>query len=295
MTTAGDRIAKHTSTGVLPRTYPRERIQKILPRMGLQSKRIRDLSDYVLVYYVIALGFLMAVSTGRVWRSLVEYCSGLGVLQTGSRQRAWRRFTRRTDALVGELLPGMLCLADRGITDFKLWWKASATGAALVCRVLSNADLAVENVLEYGFYLSRIYPSEKAKRKKRNRIVVGVIEYRLEYVEEAAPRYRMLTIILDPERARAQEVASLYCERWEVDVVLDDLKTHMRGGQIVLRSKTPELVSQEFYGMMLTHWAVGSLMNEAALRQNLSLKRLSFTHAIRVIRRKLAAMPALSP
>jgi len=42
----------------------------------------------------------------------------------------------------------------------------------------------------------------------------------------------------------------------------------MRGGQVVLRSKITELVEQEFYGMMLAHRAVRTLMNEAALRLN---------------------------
>lgn len=74
-----------------------------------------------------------------------------------------------------------------------------------------------------------------------------------------------------------------------------DIATHMRGGQVVLRSKTPKLVEQEFYVMMLAHRAVRCLMNGAALRQNLDPDRLSFTHAIRVIRHKLAAMTAFSP
>ncbi len=125
--------------------------------------------------------------------------------------------TTLADALAGELLPGMLCLADRGFTNFKLWQKASATGAALVWRARSNADLPVEKVLGDGSYLSRIYPSEKAKRKKCDGIVVRVIEYRLEDVQEADPLYRLLTTILDPEQAPAQELAGLYCERWEVE------------------------------------------------------------------------------
>jgi hypothetical protein len=197
--------------------------------------------------------------------------------------------------LVEELKPGMLCLADRLYSNFKLWKKAADTGAALLWRTRSNADLPVEKVLSDGSYLSRIYPTEKAKRKKIGGVTVRVIEYNLEGVEEAEPLYRLITTILDPEQASAQELASLYPERWEIEITLDEFKTHMRGGQIVLRSKTPELVEQEFYGMMLAHRAVRSLMNEAALRQNIDPDRLSFTHAIRVIRRKLAAMPALSP
>ena len=77
--------------------------------------------------------------------------------------------------------------------------------------------------------------------------------------------------------------------------MLDEFKTHLRGGRIVLRSKTPELIEQEFYGLMLAHRAVHTLMNEAAEHQNIDPDRLSFTHSLRIIRRKLAATPPLSP
>lgn len=76
------RIAKHLSIGLLARTYPQERIRDILVRMGLQSKRVRDLPAEALVYYVIALGLFMAVSTGEVLRSLVEGLQWLGGAST---------------------------------------------------------------------------------------------------------------------------------------------------------------------------------------------------------------------
>ena len=153
----------------------------------------------------------------------------------------------------------------------------------------------MEKLLEDGSYLSRIYPNKRAKRRKEGGIWVRVIEYELEGVEEAEPFYRLITTLLDAQSYPAQELAALYEERWEIETTLDEFKTHMRGGQVVLRSKTPELVSQEFCGMMLAHRAVRMLMNEAALREKLDPDRLSFTHSIRVIRRKLTAMPALPP
>ncbi|HUF64323.1 MAG TPA: transposase [Verrucomicrobiales bacterium] len=143
--------------------------------------------------------------------------------------------------------------------------------------------------------LSRIYPSAKAKRRKEGGIWVRVIEYELEGVEEAEALYRLITTLLDAQTYPAHELAGLYEERWEIETTLDEFKTHMRGGRVVLRSKTPELVSQEFCGMMLAHRAVRVFMNEAALRENLDPDRLSFTHSIRVIRRKLAAISALPP
>ena len=43
----------------------------------------------------------------------------------------------------------------------------------------------------------------------------------------------------------------LYPRRWEIEIAYDEFKTHLRGGRVVLRSKTPELVEQEFFGFLL--------------------------------------------
>ena len=83
--------------------------------------------------------------------------------------------------------------------------------------------------------------------------------------------------------------------RWEIETALDELKTHLRGARIVLRSKTPDLVRQEFYGLILAHFAVRGLMHEAALQADEDPDRLSFVHAVRVVRRKLAVFAALPP
>ena len=146
-----------------------------------------------------------------------------------------------------------------------------------------------------GSYLSRIYPSQQDQRGGRNGVVVRVIEYRLEGVEGAEPLYRLATTIPDHERAPAAELAAIYHDRWEIETAFDELKTHLRGARIVLRSKTPDLVRQEFYGLLMAHFAVRGLMHEAALKSGEDPDRLSFLHAVRVIRRKMAAFGAIPP
>ena len=126
-------------------------------------------------------------------------------------------------------------------------------------------------------------------------MVVRVIEYPLEGVPGAEPFYRLLTTILDPEQAPAAELAALYPQRWEIETALDELKTHLRGARIVLRSKTPELVQQEFYGLLLAHFAIRGLMHEAALKAAEDPDRLSFLHAVRVVRRRLPRFVAIPP
>lgn len=202
-------------------------------------------------------------------------------------------------ALAKTVLPslskGMLCLADRGFFGFELWKQAAATEADLLWRVRKNILLPCEERLPDGSYRSRIYPSQQEQRRERNGIVVRVIEYRLEGVEGAEPIYRLATTILDHQRAPAAELAALYHERWEIETAFDELKTHLRGARIVLRSKTPDLVRQEFYGLLMAHFAVRGLMHEAALSADEDPDRLSFLHAVRVVRRKMAAFGAIPP
>jgi hypothetical protein len=202
-------------------------------------------------------------------------------------------------ALAKTVLPslskGMLCLADRGFFGFEMWKQAAATGAELLWRVRKNIQLPCQKRLPDGSYLSRIHPSQQDQRRGRNGVVVRVIEYRLEGVEGAEPLYRLATTILDHELAPAAELAALYHERWEIETAFDELKTHLRGSRIVLRSKTPDLVRQEFYGLLMAHFAVRGLMHEAALRADKDPDRLSFLHAVRVVRRKMAAFVAIPP
>lgn len=193
------------------------------------------------------------------------------------------------------LTRGMLCIADRGFFGYDLWIHAAGAGAELLWRVKKNLRLPVEQRLSDGSSLSRVYPSAKARRHDEGGVVVRVIEYRLEGVEGAESLYRLITTILDPEEAPAEELAALYHERWEIETAFGEFKTHLRGHGIILRSKTPELVRQEFYGLMLAHFAIRGLMHEAAISADIDPDRLSFVHAVRVVRRKLAPGVAIPP
>lgn len=197
--------------------------------------------------------------------------------------------------VVPALQKGMLCLADRFFPGYKLWRSAAQTGADLLWRTRQNARLEIDRRFPDGSYLSRIYASTSDRRNRRKAIVVRVIDYRLEDVKDAEPIYRLITTILDPAQAPARELAALYHERWEIETALDELKTHLRGAQIVLRSKTPELVEQEFYGLLMAHFAIRGLMHEAALRADEDPDRLSFLHSVRVVQRRMARFAAIPP
>jgi hypothetical protein len=197
--------------------------------------------------------------------------------------------------LAAGLQPGMLCLADRNFFGFKIWGQARDTGADLLWRVKKNLRLACEERLPDGSYLSRIYACEKDRRHKTNGLKVRVIDYRLDGVADAEPIYRLMTNIVDHKQTPATELAALYHERWEIETALGELKTHLRGAKIALRSKTPDLVRQEFYGLLMAHFAIRGLIHEAALKADEDPDRLSFLHAVRVVRRKLPAFTAIPP
>lgn len=200
--------------------------------------------------------------------------------------------------VVTRLTSEMLCLADRGFLGFDLWGAAQATGSALLWRAGATFTLPVLERFPDGSYRSELRRNSQCKSADRAPRSVRVIEYTLPGVPTATGKYRLVTTILDPARAPAAELAALYHERWEMETAFDELKTHLRGAQRVLRSKTPELVRQEAWGFLLAHFAIRALMHEAALG---ALPRardpdtLSFTHALRVTRRTLPHVAALPP
>lgn len=198
--------------------------------------------------------------------------------------------------LLSRLGPGMLCLADRGFNGYEHWRQAQATGAQLLWRCAANRQLPVHRMLEDGSYLSAIYPTGVSRAQAREQaIVVRVIEYALPALEEAQPRYRLLTTLLDAEAAPALALAALYHQRWQVEAVFDELKTHLHQSRRVLRSKTAELVQQEFYAWVLAHYAVRWLLHQGAARHRIAHEALSFTAHVQLLRRAQPRSGAFSP
>jgi len=158
--------------------------------------------------------------------------------------------------------------------------------------VRNNMVLPAQEYLSDGSWLTTIYADTKSRRQERDGVKVRVISYHLKNEDTGEAigsdeRYLLLTTLLDCEKYPAEELAGLYPERWEIEMAYDEFKTHLRGGRVVLRSKTPELVEQEFYGFMMAHFCTRQLMHEAALANDIEPLRLSFTHTVEVIKRKL--------
>lgn len=197
----------------------------------------------------------------------------------GPYREAERAQAERLHAYLG---PGTLLLADRGFTGAKLRRSAARTGADPLWRTCRDTVLPVCRVLPDGSYRSTFADAP-----------ARVIEYTL--ADGPPEPYRLLTTLLDPEAAPAAELAALYHERWEIESTYDEIQTRLLGRHPILRAKTPDLVEQEIEGLMLAHYAIRHFLHEAACAAAEDPDRLSFTHAVNVVRRRIQDPGAFPP
>jgi len=218
----------------------------------------------------------------------------IGTMKTHERQA--------TAEILSAVEPNMLVLADRGYYSYDLWKTVrTTTGADLLWRLMSQIDLPVYESLPDGSYLTALLPKSmrsdmkrgKYRRIDRFEIPVRIIEYRIP--DRSDEVIRLATSILDPEEAPAIELAALYHERWEIEMLFDEIETHQIGAQPILRSRSPELVRQEVWGLLLTHYAIRHLMAQTSEREDVDIDRLSFMRSLRVIRRQVTDQSSFSP
>ena len=132
----------------------------------------------------------------------------------------------------------------------------------------------VAEALDDGSWRSVIRGSGRDRRRSRGELPVRIVACRIE---------------------RGAELAALYDERWEIETAYDEVKTRILGPGAAPRSKTPDLVFQEIDGLMLARYAVRCLIHEAAEKAGEDPDRLSFVHAVRVMRRRIIYPGAFPP
>jgi Insertion element 4 transposase N-terminal/Transposase DDE domain len=207
----------------------------------------------------------------------------------------------------GAVAAGMLVMADSGLYSYTNFKMVLDAGADALFRVGANVELPILEWFPDGSYLSFIADSkEKARNSYRLRhglakitdlpgFYVRVVDYEVTDRGDGEEIITLVTNITDPEEIPAVELAAAYHERWEVELVFDELKTHQRGPGTILRSRKPELVEQEIWGLLLTHYGIRHLMREAADQAELDPDRMSFIRALRVVRRQVTRQAAFSP
>jgi len=203
-----------------------------------------------------------------------------------------------TEPLLDRLEPGMLLTADRGFFSYALWRRAIGTGADLLWRVRTDRSAPkpahVEDLPD-GSWLAQLRGLTPAAERRQEPMLVRVIDYTVEDGRENPTTYRLFTTLTDPDEVTAVDLAAAYAERWEVELAFDELKTHQRGPRTVLRSKSPDLVLQEIWGHLCCHYAIRSLMAEAATHSGHDPDRVSFVAALRITRQTLAHPGAFPP
>lgn len=190
--------------------------------------------------------------------------------------------------LLRSIGPGMLLLWDRGFHSYGMVQTTLKQQAHFLGRTKRNIVLRPTEILSDGSFLARIYPSPTARRRDEQGIELRVIEYALD--TPAGPgqeKYRLITSLVDERTFPAERLAATYHERWEIETALDEVKIHQWAHPRPLRSKHPREVVQEVYGLLLAHLAIRTLMYQAALRDGVDPDRLSFTGALRVLRRAI--------
>lgn len=219
-------------------------------------------------------------------------------------------------ALAERLIPrverDMLVTADRNFYSFDLWGKFRRTGADLLWRVKSTLELPVLRWLSDGSYLS-IAGNPKIRGRRREDLIrrardgadidssegylVRVVEYDIpdRVGNGTGELICVMTSILDPAEATAEELAAAYHERWECEGLIDEVKTHHRGPARVLRSKSPDMVRQEIWALLLTHYGIRRLMCKAADEVGEDPDRLSFMRSLRIVRRHVIGQADFSP
>jgi hypothetical protein len=227
--------------------------------------------------------------------------------------------------LYPRLRPDELLTADRGFYSWHAWDTAQATGAALLWRAPTQLDLPIVAVLPDGTYLTiLIKPGIRGARRERllaaaragvdlgdiNAVPDAFDERGLPVAHPArVTEYDvpdragggtgelivLLTTITDPGQARADELADAYHQRWAEETGNDQLKTHLRGPGRVLRSRLPDLVHQEIWAYLIVHHAISALTARASAAADLDPDRISFTKALRLIRRTATGTADIPP
>jgi hypothetical protein len=185
--------------------------------------------------------------------------------------------------LVPKITPEMLLIVDRCFFGPEIWQECSATGAMLLWRIRKNVEVKIQERLKDGSYRALAGSTQ---------IPVRLVSYKVEGSDDEV---RLLTNMLEPDHAPAIELARLYPQRWEAELVFDEIKSHMSEARLSVRSKKPELVKQEIWGLMLLHWALRDIMHQAAIAHARDPDTISFVKTVRLVKFHLGKDGNFSP
>jgi hypothetical protein len=200
--------------------------------------------------------------------------------------------------LFRHLRPDMLLVWDRGFFSYGLWKNIVGRSVQVLARVSGRLTLKPFQALADGSFLAKLYPRSWERTQDRQGLVVRVIRYTLNDPQRVGHGevHVVITTLQDAALYPAPELIRLYHERWEIELVYDEQKTHQDPRRATkpanLRSETPAGVLQEVYALSLGHFVVRACMAEAAASQQLDPDRLSFLGCLQILRCRLPECPS---
>jgi len=215
--------------------------------------------------------------------------AGLWPIHTSERVGGFR--------LLRSVTPEMLLMWDRGFHDYQMFCAVMRRGAQVLSRLPSRVQVEPFQPLPDGSYLARLYCPEKVPGQARQFLTVRIVEYTVSEPSLVGygERHRLITTLLNFEEAPALELAWAYHERWEIEMTIDEIDPHQRQVSQPLRSHKPVGVVQEFYSLLLAHYVIRYMMHEAALVAQVAPTRLSFKHALLVVKEAVNDFQIVAP
>jgi hypothetical protein len=211
------------------------------------------------------------------------------------------------DRLAGRLKPGTINLADRNFFSMHRWKVAAATGAHLAWRVKNGRNslpAKIENSLPDGSHRVRLRESNamlthrrkssgELKATRLHDTIARLVEFTVTVTDRmgasTTSRFRVLTTLLDHEVYPAEQIAALYTERWQAELVYKSIKSTLRGGDRRLRGQSPDLAEQEIWAMLTVYNALVTQAVTAAVDLGIDPDEISFTVVLHATRDHLTA------
>jgi hypothetical protein len=274
---------------LLQQIFGTQQVRQVLHDTGCCDCRRCRLSREVLFWLVLAMGLFLF--TDLPYRQLFKVCRRLWPGENTPHRSSLCLARQRLG------LAPLRCLFQRVVRLLTTPQTPGAFYHGWRLMASSRLLLPVQQPLSDGSYLSQLYRCDGDRVKDRNGQGVRVIRYTLNDPQRVGhgQEHVLLTTLLEATLYPAVELVVLYHERWEIELVFDEQKTHQHGWRATkpadLRSQTPAGVLQELYALSLGHFVVRSLMVESASRQGLDADRLSFVGCLQILRCRMAECP----
>src|SRR5260370_1054048 len=255
-----------------------------------KARRLRHFTALSVLWFVWAMVLWSRLAQGRVWDKLTHWLQDCDQARpqepAGASALSYQREQLGVEPVKQLFEQGtyVLCTPETPGAWYRGYRLMALDGSLfnLPDTAANEQALGRSRNLPDGSYLALLKPKAQAVYPMQQPVWVRVIEYQLtdERLGEPGQVYRLATTWLNPHTAPAKELIVLYHERWEIEIVVDEIKTHLRVQQRGLRSHTPDGGSQELYALFVVHFGIRALMYRSALEAELDPDCLRFTEAV---------------